>query len=82
MIIGRASIKAGTPNGLSFGNTPFAVVGRYAYFYGTAAGTRLMLDAAPGARSSNPIVIGVTDKAIFLSLDDGAHGAELWRLER
>jgi ELWxxDGT repeat protein len=47
---------------------------------GTAAGTRLVQDIAPGTASSNPEQIVATGDKLFFTADDGAHGRELWEL--
>lgn len=45
---------------------------------GTAAGTSLLLDIAPGTRSSFPGNFGVMGAKAYFLADDGVHGAELW----
>jgi ELWxxDGT repeat protein len=46
---------------------------------GTAAGTRLVRDIAPGPASSNPDGLAAAGGLLYFSADDGVHGAELWR---
>lgn len=45
---------------------------------GTAAGTRLVMDAAPGARGSSPQSFAAVDGRLFFAADDGVKGLELW----
>jgi ELWxxDGT repeat protein len=45
---------------------------------GTAQGTVLVDDIAPGARSSNPYNFTLSGRNIFFSADDGLSGRELW----
>lgn len=47
---------------------------------GTAAGTQLLVDVASGPESSNPRFVGVADRTVYFTADDGVHGNELWRL--
>jgi ELWxxDGT repeat protein len=47
---------------------------------GTAAGTRLVQDIAPGTASSNPEQIVAAGGKLFFTADDGQHGRELWVL--
>lgn len=45
---------------------------------GTAAGTRLVKDIAPGASSSGAGMFITCDGLLYFSADDGKHGTELW----
>jgi ELWxxDGT repeat protein len=45
---------------------------------GTQAGTMLLGDLAPGARSSNPEYLGVAGTRLFFVADDGIVGREPW----
>lgn len=45
---------------------------------GTSAGTRLLVDARPGAGSSLPYGFARVDRLLFFAADDGAHGTEPW----
>lgn len=47
---------------------------------GTEAGTQLVADLNPGAPSSAPLHLAAVDDTLYLSLDDGVTGWELWRL--
>ena len=46
---------------------------------GTPAGTRLLKDICPGACSSRPRSLIVSNGALFFLADDGYHGEELWK---
>jgi ELWxxDGT repeat protein len=46
---------------------------------GTAAGTRMVRDIAPGARGSNPSGLREIDGLAVFAADDGTAGHELWR---
>lgn len=48
---------------------------------GTPGGTRLLADIAPGARSSNPSLLGVRGDRTYLLADDYTHGYELQVVE-
>jgi ELWxxDGT repeat protein len=41
---------------------------------------RLLSDTYPGAASSRPILLGSTQRAAYVLANDGAHGAEIWRV--
>ena len=45
---------------------------------GTAAGTRLVPQIAPGARGSHPQSLTAVDGRLFFAADDGGKGLELW----
>jgi ELWxxDGT repeat protein len=45
---------------------------------GTAAGTVLVEDIAPGSRDSNPAWLTRVGNRVFFAADDGVHGRELW----
>ena len=45
---------------------------------GTATGTTLFEDLAPGARASMPQSLHAVGDTLFLAADDGSHGSELW----
>ncbi|HSK74854.1 MAG TPA: ELWxxDGT repeat protein, partial [Thermoanaerobaculia bacterium] len=47
---------------------------------GTAAGTRMVEDIAPGPSSSRPAEISALGNRIFFSANDGIHGREPWVL--
>jgi len=47
---------------------------------GTAQGTRLVADFCPGSCDSWAVVVGRTEDHLFLRVDDGASGDELWSL--
>ena len=49
---------------------------------GTAAGTRLAQDIAPGPASSPPAQLTVAGDRLYFAADDGLHGTELWALPR
>ena len=46
---------------------------------GTAEGTLLLRDIAPGERPSSPRYLTVVRGVAYFVADDGVHGAELWR---
>ncbi|HET9766152.1 MAG TPA: ELWxxDGT repeat protein [Thermoanaerobaculia bacterium] len=46
---------------------------------GTAAGTRLVADVAPGVASSSPRALAAGGGAVFFAAHDGVHGFELWK---
>jgi ELWxxDGT repeat protein len=46
---------------------------------GTAAGTRLLKDICPGACSSAPQSLTVSNGKLFFTADDGVHGRQLWK---
>ncbi|HSK79857.1 MAG TPA: ELWxxDGT repeat protein, partial [Thermoanaerobaculia bacterium] len=46
---------------------------------GTQAGTGLLIDLCPGACSSTPRSLTVSNGALFFIADDGARGLELWK---
>src|SRR5262249_34349329 len=46
---------------------------------GTAAGTMLVQDIAPGPLSSDPIALTLGSGTLFFSASDGVHGRELWK---
>src|SRR5262249_21144379 len=46
---------------------------------GTAAGTRMVKDIAPGSAGGGAAGITVVNGVLFFSADDGMHGSELWR---
>lgn len=48
---------------------------------GTAAGTVLLRDIAPGAASSHPSSLVAAGKLVFFSADDVEHGVELWQTD-
>jgi large repetitive protein len=45
---------------------------------GSAAGTALVRDVAPGQAASAPRGLSASGGQLFFSADDGAHGVELW----
>lgn len=45
---------------------------------GTATGTTLFANIAPGAGASLPQSLHVVGDTLFLAADDGSHGSELW----
>ena len=45
---------------------------------GSAAGTVLVKDIAPGSRDSNPTWLTRLGDRVFFAADDGVHGRELW----
>jgi len=47
---------------------------------GSADGTRLVQDVAPGPSWSLPLELTGTDQALYFSASDSAHGRELWML--
>ncbi|MFL5801951.1 MAG: ELWxxDGT repeat protein [Roseiflexaceae bacterium] len=47
---------------------------------GTAAGTTLVQDIAPGRASSTPVGMAIAGSQLFFSADDQSNGAELWAL--
>jgi ELWxxDGT repeat protein len=47
---------------------------------GTATGTRLLQDIAPGAASSIPHAFTIAGSQIFFVADDNQHGEELWSM--
>lgn len=48
---------------------------------GTKAGTSLLADIGPGARNSNPALLGVRGERTFLLADDYIHGQEIQIVE-
>jgi ELWxxDGT repeat protein len=46
---------------------------------GTAAGTARVTDICPGACSSRPDSLTVSNGLLFFAADDGVHGRELWK---
>ena len=46
---------------------------------GTLAGTGVLKDICPGACSSSPGALTVSNGALFFAANDGVHGPELWR---
>jgi ELWxxDGT repeat protein len=46
---------------------------------GTAAGTELVKDIAPGWRTSNAAFLTDVNGTLFFIADDGSHGCELWK---
>ena len=46
---------------------------------GTAGGTQMVMDIAPGSQSSDPSGFELIDNIIYFKADDGSHGYELWR---
>ncbi|HEX2644973.1 MAG TPA: ELWxxDGT repeat protein [Thermoanaerobaculia bacterium] len=48
---------------------------------GTAAGTVLLRDIAPGSNDSRPTGLAVANGRLFFSANDGVHGAELWQTD-
>ncbi|WP_002627827.1 ELWxxDGT repeat protein [Cystobacter fuscus] len=71
----------GLPEGLLFFRAKDGVHGSEPWVTdGTASGTRMVADIAPGARSSAPRELTRSGDAIVFSADDGTHGAELWRV--
>jgi ELWxxDGT repeat protein len=47
---------------------------------GTAAGTHILADIAPGARSSSPEYYTNVGSSVFFRANDNVHGLELWAL--
>jgi ELWxxDGT repeat protein/VCBS repeat-containing protein len=45
---------------------------------GTVAGTQILQDIAPGARSSNPAELRVVGSTLVFAANDGTSGTELW----
>jgi ELWxxDGT repeat protein len=46
---------------------------------GTAAGTRMVRDIAPGPDSSSPAYLAAAGGLLYFTADDGVHGFELWQ---
>jgi ELWxxDGT repeat protein len=46
---------------------------------GTLAGTRLLADICPGACSSSPGSLTISNGMLFFTADDGIHGREIWK---
>ena len=83
------------PDNLSFllSNQEFTALGTTVFFLrddrlhgieiwksdGTQAGTTLLIDLCPGACSSTPRSLTVSNGALFFIADDGARGLELWK---
>jgi ELWxxDGT repeat protein len=48
---------------------------------GTAAGTMLVKDIAPGATGSNPQYLTAMGSSLYFTADDGVSGIELWKTD-
>jgi ELWxxDGT repeat protein len=71
--LGNRLYFAGTPTGAGPG-----VGGELWATDGTAAGTVLIKDIAPGSRSSFPHFLTVVGGRLFFAANDGVHGFEVW----
>jgi large repetitive protein len=49
---------------------------------GTAAGTRLLADLAPGEDASGPARFTVAGDLVGFDANDGVHGRELWAVRK
>jgi ELWxxDGT repeat protein len=88
-------INAGSRSALSAGPSQLVALGSSAYFVGddgssgaelwrsdgTAGGTALVADIAPGALGSAPSDLLTVGSTLYFAADDGTSGRELWKVE-